>query len=66
MQTETKRKKDSEYSKKYDEKRKATRIPLTLYQDDALEKNILDLLLAEKNKKQAILEALKKHYGIND
>ncbi|MCO8045007.1 hypothetical protein NI467_06500 [Acinetobacter bohemicus] len=66
MQTETKRKKDSEYSKKYDEKRKATRIPLNLYQDNDLEKEILERLLTEKNKKQVILEALKKHYGIND
>lgn len=57
---------DSSYTKKYDEKRQAIRLPLNFYQDDPIEKQIYDLLCAEKNKKQVILEALKKHYNISD
>lgn len=60
------RKRDSEYSKKYDEKRKVERIPLNLYQDDPVEKEIFERLNNEKNKKSVIIEALKKHYEISD
>ena len=65
MQT-AERKRDSDYSKKYDEKRKAVRIPINLYQDDAIEKEITERLNKEKNKKQVILEALKMYYEIID
>lgn len=62
----TERKPDSEYSKKYDEKRKAERIPLNLYQDNPTEKAIFENLKKEPNRKQLLVELLKKHYKIGN
>lgn len=60
----TGRKTDSDYSKKYAEKRKGVKFTLEFYLDDELEKKLYDNLKAEPrgSAKKLILELLENHY----
>lgn len=55
------RKTDSEYSARHREKRKATRLPIDFYLDDAREKRLYEFLASQPNRKQFILDLLEKN-----
>ncbi|WP_111861109.1 hypothetical protein [Acinetobacter sp. CFCC 10889] len=66
MTTENERKSDSEYTKKYSEKRQTVRFPIDFYQDDEVEKSVFDALKSEPRgcAKKLIIRLLKEHYSI--
>lgn len=66
MTTEIERKSDSEYTKKYSEKRKSVRFPIDFYQDDETEKSVYAALKSEPkgSAKKLIIQLLKDHYLI--
>lgn len=59
------RKSDSEYTSKYNNKRQAERFEIKFYLDDDKERQIYEQLSKESNRKQLIMELLKKHYDLN-
>lgn len=62
----TERKSDSEYAKKFAEKRKAVRFPIDFYHDDEIEKAVYESLKAEPkgSAKKLIIQLLREHYSI--
>lgn len=58
------RKPDSEYAKKYRDKRQTKTIKADLYMDDQVEKQIYDLLQEEPSKKELLVKLLKQHYQL--
>ena len=59
-----KRKPDSEYAKKYRDKRKTKTIKADLYLDDQTEKQIYECWQQEPDKKALLVKLLKQHYNV--
>ena len=58
------RKSDSEYTKKYRDKRQTKTIKADLYMDDETERQIHENWLKEPDKKGLLVKLLKKQYGL--
>ncbi|WP_227430419.1 hypothetical protein [Psychrobacter sp. I-STPA6b] len=57
--------KDSIYSERHRQRRKAQRLPIDLYLDDEFEASIYEKLQAVDNRKQTILKALDEYFKNN-
>lgn len=64
--TTSKRQSDSEYTKRYAEKRKSKKVTIEFYLDDPVEQHIYKTLQREENKKQLFIKLYAEYLAKKD